>query len=166
MSDIENTSIGYSGEVTISVLHGDKYTKRTLHNAGLPNIFRILSNALVGRNSAGDVLTYLDLRYLVTGSGYKTCLVSLLPLSGRYVDKNDSGQWVVKATAAIPYSSLIRPASKISTTNFRLYLVSRNKEDLASLSVDKGDLESMTPGTQAFVDWTLKIQNLNGSQNE
>ena len=77
MSDIENTSIGYSGEVTISVLHGDKYTKRTLHNAGLPNIFRILSNALVGRNSDGDVLTYLDLRYLVTGSGYQTCLVKV-----------------------------------------------------------------------------------------
>ena len=87
-------------------------------------------------------------------------------MSGRYVDKNDSGQWVVKATAAIPYSSLIRPASEISTTNFRLYLVSRNKADLASLSVDKDDLESITPGNQAFGDWTLKIQNLNGSQNE
>lgn len=167
MESIKNstTPLAYVGEVEITYKRGNISFTRKRHNAGAQELFRLIAKALTGQSIANECPAKLDLCAKVSGQ-YVSCLSNPIPLSGSYYD-NSGSEWVYHTSAAIPAASLMVQIADTPYTDFRLFLLSR-KEDrrLASLIVDKDDLEQIVPGTQALVSWTLKFQNVSGTQND
>lgn len=155
-----DTNLNYKGSVNLSLnINGTKVIINK-HNSGLPDLFRIISKALAGYDTSKEKPSYIDLRYStsVEPDVFNTCLTSKQSISQLNFSLNN-GSWVTKASSTIPYSSLIvAPISNLSAREFRVYLMTKDV-DIAYIEVDSQDLLKLVPGTQALVEWTLKISN-------
>lgn len=161
MKDTIQTNIVYQGDVTITVKSGSKIIKTCGHNSGLQNLFKIVAKALSGNMlTSGDLPAYIDLRYTsddIDGR-WETCLINLQSLTQRnYTQEN--GLWVTKLASGIPYSELNSPPNLFRAREFRLYLMSEALDDLAYIQVDTATIESITAGSQAIVEWVLRLSN-------
>ena len=127
-------------------------------------MFRIISKALAGYNTSEERPSSIDLRYEDTVSNsWVSGLNRKIPVSGRYYGQNQNGEWVSKMTAVLSYAQIIVGA--LSHDDFRLYLQSSNNNDMAWISVAKADLQKVTAGTQAIIEWTLKVSNMPSQEN-
>lgn len=156
-----NTELNYEGKVSLSLnINGNKVVINE-HNNGLPDLFRIISKALAGYDTSKERIHYIDLRYntLDDPNTFISCLTSKQSIS-QLVYSLINGSWVTKASSTIPYSALtITPISNLNAKEFRVYLMTSNEVDLAYINIDSQDLLKLLPGTQALVEWTLKISN-------
>lgn len=87
---------------------------------------------------------------------WESALNRISNISGLSYGTDESGDWVTRATTTIAYTQLRAGIS--AGSDYRLYLMSE-KDDLAYLDVPYQDLSKITAGTQALIDWTLKITN-------
>ena len=152
--------IGYEGNVELTFFRNGTKIVIKKKNAGVKNLFRILCRALAGYDISGEIPSFLDLR-VVNGSSTSSILNNKIALTGKSY-RIESNDWVLKITGTIAYSDLMNPEISESST-YRLYLMNTSA-DLAYLNVEATDLAGITEGTQMLVNWTLKFQNLNGSQ--
>lgn len=154
------TPMEYIGKVNLKFKIGNKVVDFTKNNKGLPALFRIISKALAGFNTMMDKPSYIDLRYIeFEGSTeWESCLSknqSITQLS--YTVEN--GSWVTKAMATIPYSAISVPSiESLDAYAFRVYLLSES-EELAYIDINKESIMEITPGTQALVEWVLRVSN-------
>lgn len=145
----------YSGTIKIQYIINGKLIESSYHNEGLEYLFKYLARALCGDDISGDRPIALDLRKLSDGV-YTHLLNTKSMLSGLYYSK-EQGDWVAKATAVISHSQLI--TSSFSDTDiYYIYLCSANN-DFARLEIPASDLNRIRPGTQALIEWTLKVTN-------
>ena len=155
------TDMKYAGEVNVKFNINGKLVDVHNHNSGLPNLFRLIARALAGYNTSLEKPDYIDLRYITAKSPvWQSCLSkkqSIAQLSYHL----ENGSWITKAASTIPYSALsITPISNLNAAAFRLYLMSDNS-DLAYININENDIAEIVPGTQALVEWILKISNSN-----
>ncbi len=155
-----NTNLNYSGSVDLSLIINGKKIVINNHNNGLPDLFRLIAKALAGYDITKEKIAYIDLRYNKSDDPetFNSCLTKKQSVSQlSYLIEN--GSWITKAASSIPYSSLIvSPISSLNATSFRIYLMTK-ATDLAFIEVDERDLLKLVPGTQALVEWVLKISN-------
>lgn len=158
MENTANISVGYIGSVNISIPINGKTIKINRKNKGLPELFRLLVRALAGNNIAMDKPSYIDLRYLNGYGEWESCLTNRQSISQLSYNLSD-GSWIARATSTIPYSALsVTPISDLGVASFRVYLMNKTT-DLAYIDVEANDVYKITPGTQALVEWILKIIN-------
>ena len=163
--EISPMFIGYKGEVKISYERNGKVYESHRHNAGLEGLFKFLCKSLAGKNVAGERPALIDLRGSNDGNVYTSVLSSAVALSGGMYYR-DGNEWLYRASATIPASSITVAID--SMDYYRIYLSSRVGQsvvDFAQLQLEQDDIKNITPGTQALVEWVLKFQNLDGSQN-
>lgn len=155
-----NTDLNYNGSVNLSLnINGNKIIINK-HNNGLPDLFRIISKALAGYDVSKEKVSYIDLRYntLSNPDAFNSCLTAKQSISQLTFSLNN-GSWVTRAASTIPYSSLITaPISNLNAKEFRVYLMTKDV-DVAYINIDEQDLLKLVPGTQALVEWALKISN-------
>ena len=66
----EQQTIGYKGEVSVKVARGNKIINtRTLHNSGMPSLFKFLANCLAGIYSKNSRPCKIRLFYLTHDNG-------------------------------------------------------------------------------------------------
>lgn len=153
---MNNITMGYQGSVKIKYKINGKVIENYYHNAGLPNLFRIISKALTGTDIYNERPIKIDLREYSDGE-WHSLLNSGGVASGLSYMQDNLGDWVTRATTTISYSQL-KTTSFSSEGTYALYLVSQ-AGDLATLSVSGDDLSKIEQGTQALIEWTLKITN-------
>ena len=167
MSNI--TQLQYQGNVTISLKIKDKVKKLKLHNNGtaaLQEIFaRIMANDSDSTAEFRNMTpNYLDLCRSSDGEEWYTCLLDIIniPTTARRATIDDNNEWVARFTATIRYDDLIVPIESTDTDKFRLYLYYMNSErgraDLAYLDVSAIDISKISPGTQAIIEWDMKLK--------
>lgn len=156
-----NTNLKYKGNVNLSLsINGNKVIINE-HNSGLPDLFRIISKFLAGYDMSKEKIHYIDLRYNTVDNQdiFISCLTNKQSIS-QLTYSLINGSWVTKVSSTIPYSSLVvTPISSLNAQKFRIYLMTSNSIDLAYINIDSQDLLKLLPGTQALVEWTLKISN-------
>ena len=155
---VDTINIGYIGSVNLSINVNGKTLVINKKNKGLPELFRLITKALAGNDISKDKPSYIDLRFLNGYGEWESCLTRKQSISQLSYNLSD-GSWVTRASSTIPYSSLTTtPVSDIETESFRVYLMNKNTE-LAYIDVDPNDVYKITPGTQALVEWVLKLVN-------
>ena len=153
-------NLNYEGSVDLCLtINGEKLIINK-HNNGLPDLFRLISKALAGYDITKERIAYISLRYnsMDDPQTFNSCLTKKQSISqlSYLIEK---GSWVTKAASSIPYASLIvSPISSLNALTFRIYLMTKSV-DLAFIEVDEKDLLKLVPGTQALVEWVLKISN-------
>lgn len=159
MNGINDLDIGYIGNVNIKIPVNGKMMNIHRKNKGLSELFRIISKALAGNDISNDKPSYIDLRFLNDYGEWQSCLSRKQSIAQLSFNMQD-GNWVTRAASSIPYSALtITPISELGEGKlFRLYLMSRN-DDLAYIDISSDDVYSITPGTQALIEWILKLVN-------
>lgn len=150
-----NDLMKYTGTVRIQFKLGDTVYSTVRHNEGLQPLFYLLSRALAGESTVSLKPTKIDLREQKNGI-WESALNRISNISGLSYGTDESGDWVTRATTTIAYTQLRAGIS--AGSDYRLYLMSE-KDDLAYLEVPYQDLSKITAGTQALIDWTLKITN-------
>lgn len=157
--------IGYTGEVHISYMRNGRVYESYRHNAGVAGLFKFVCKALAGKDVHDECPKYIDVRGSADDVAYTSVLASEIPLSGGSYYQ-DGGEWLYRATATIPASAITSPLDDFE--HYRIYLLSKVGQsviDFAHLQLDADDLKNIAPGTQALVEWILRFQNLDGSQN-
>ena len=150
-------NLHYTGTVQIRYRYKKKVRKIINHNIGLPPLFRFWARALVGENVSGEIPCKLDLRESQNDISWVSILKNPIPITSlTYMNENDS--WVNKITSTISYDQFI-DHSLLNDNNRYKIVLSSQIADLAELEVPASDLLAISDGTQAIVDWTLKISN-------
>ena len=154
------TDLSYKGSVNVSLnINGNKIVINK-HNNGLPDLFRLISKALAGYNTSIEKISYIDLRYNTVSDpdNFVSCLTKKQSIT-QLTYSLSNGSWVTNAASTIPYASLaVAPISYLNAKEFRIYLMTKDV-DIAYIGIDEQDLLKLVPGTQALVEWTLKISN-------
>lgn len=154
------TDLSYKGSVNVSLnINGNKIVINK-HNNGLPDLFRLISKALAGYNTSTEKISYIDLRYNTVDDpdNFVSCLTKKQSIT-QLTYSLSNGSWVTNAASTIPYASLaVVPISYLNAKEFRIYLMTKDV-DIAYIGIDEQDLLKLVPGTQALVEWTLKISN-------
>lgn len=159
---MSNIALNYTGSVNIRYKINNKIVESKYHNSGLPNLFRIISKALTGADISNEKPTSIDLRSSSDGITWASCIGTGGIATGVYFTQEPPsggeaiGDWVTKATTTLSYTQLID--TSFGENYYRLYLVSKTG-DLAFLDIDKVSLEHLIQGTQAIIEWTLKVSN-------
>lgn len=168
-------TLGYLGNVSVKLnINGNEINFQN-HNAGLPYLSKIFSKLITGNYEGQfDLPEYVDLRAYssddTTFSDPILCLSSQLPISGKVYEYDSSvGNWVAKFTAVISHEALIDEISENSSNIYRVYLYSGYDDsnldgdyyhDIAYITVQAKDLAKILPGTQAIIEWTMQIVNV------
>lgn len=163
------TTLAYKGSVKISIKIKDKIFNVESHNNGLPTLFQSFCKFITGnKTTIEDIPEYLDLRGGINGA-FVSRLVSKVHLSGKgYVFEDNT--YVAKFTAVISYNQLTKAITRFDTDEYRLYLcsgslgINSNNEvtgnnDIAYLDVTAETLSYLSPGTQAIIEWSMKLTN-------
>lgn len=175
---MNKTDLSYRGIVKFKLKIGDKTVSVTQKNNGTDYLKKAVCKFLTGNYGGNaDIPQLLDLRQKLAGTDperWITCLNQEIVLTGKtYLQTTDSelgidNNWVARFTAAIPYAALLEPISDASTDQYRFYLygaydsadVYERYHDLAYIDIDAPSLSRITPGTQALVEWSMQILNL------
>lgn len=168
-------TLGYIGNVSVSLnINGQNIDIHT-HNAGLPYLSKIFAKLITGNYEGQfDLPEFVDLRsYLQTDTAFTSpihCLSAQLPISGKVYEYNSKiGNWVARFTAVISHENLVDEISEDSQDFYRIYLYSGYDDsnldgeyyhDIAYIDVQARDLAKIIPGTQAIVEWTMQIINV------
>lgn len=160
---MNKTSFSYMGNVTLTIKVGDKLVELNNHNAGTTLLMKSFAKFLSGNYSGiSDIPELLDIR----DSNGASILSSLIPLSGKYYEFSSShNNWISRFTALINSSSIIRQIESSQTYTLHLCSgydsISLTNNNLAELEVSAEDLQTISPGTQAMVEWTMQVVNAN-----
>lgn len=175
---MNETSLGYKGIVQIKLRIKDKIVDLTIKNNGTDYFKKAFCKFLTGNyGGSSDIPQMLDLRRKVEEASvekWTTCLNQEIILSGKtYLLTTDSSlginnNWVARFNAAIPYSALLDPISDDDTGEYRFYLygsfdnkdVEERYHDLAYIDIDAQSLSNITEGTQALLEWSMQLLNV------
>lgn len=170
------TNAIYAGSVNIVYKTADgKEIIYKKHNEGLPGMCRFLCMALAGNFSSAhnDKPTYMDLRCTYTDESAEgddktktvSCLYSIVPLSAPMYYFDDSPEvqsWVTVFDIGLSYNMINYDIINAhSDGTFYLYITSASGTDFARLMLENSAqiVTRILPGTQAIVQWTMKILN-------
>ena len=153
---MNTTKLSYEGTVNLKFNVNGKVTEYNGHNEGLEPLFKLYARALAGDDVRNSVPTMIDLR-VRNGDDYDSVLNIRGIGTGRYYGKDTDGKWCTKISATLSSANLI--AVPVESGEYRFYLMS-NEEDLAYLPVEDTPLQRIQSGTQALIEWTLKVTNV------
>lgn len=151
-----NLNLHYTGTVKISYKNQKQYIERITHNIGLEPLFRFWARALVGENVSGEIPSTIDLQKLENSSWTSVLNRPISISSLTYAIEDNS--WVNKITATLSYDQFVDHSSIRSTDEYRIVLQS-SVSNFATLDVSPSDLMRISKGTQAIIEWVLKITN-------
>lgn len=162
------TIVKYKGYVQLKIKINDKVITVKDHNNGLPYLQKVFCNFLIGNLiTIEDIPECLDVRRQENGSSpWVSYLLSKIHLTSKSWNIETEGgvdNYIATFTAVIPSTSLIQPISKSDTGNFRLYLQTgalsptTGYNDLAYLDISAEELSKISPGTQAIIEWSMKL---------
>jgi hypothetical protein len=153
---MSTTKLSYEGIVNLKFNVNGKVTEYISHNEGLEPLFKLYARALAGDDVRGNAPTMIDLRQK-NGNTYDSVLNIRGIGTGCYYGKDTDGKWCTKITATLSSANLV--AVPVESGEYRFYLMS-NEEDLAFLPVEDAPLQRIQAGTQALIEWTLKVTNV------
>ena len=174
---MNNINFGYKGVVRLNLKINNKIISITSSNNGTDYLKKAFCKFLSGNyGGSADVPQMLDLRRLDTVNNiWRTCLNQEIVLSGKtYLRTTDAelgvtDNWVARFTAAVPYAALISPIDSSDDGQYRFYLygafddndINERYHDLAYIDIDTTSLSRISPGTQALIEWSMQILNVN-----
>lgn len=164
-------SLGYSGQVTVKILHGDKVVKvKKVHNKGRDRLFSFISYCL-GNNYFEQKAP----RFLRTFNVDSALVEDTLPLELTF----DNQVSDIVGVSSITYPSnhsvaftFLIPSSQISNTNsnttinaLALYSVetfgdSSMSDPLAYVYLEGEDIISVSSGSNLIIIWELSLVNV------
>ncbi len=148
----------YIGEVNIKYEHSGKIYTKNVHNNGCEKLFRFFARALCGQDVRNDRPSRIMLKYEENGTyvdGLSTSMASGISYNK---DTENSDYYIVTITSTIPYEQIINNAK--GKESYRLYLQDASRNDLAYIEVNASDVNNVSIGTQAIIEWKLKIVNI------
>ena len=174
-----STGIGYEGNVTISILNGNKLvSKKQCHNAGTVYLFKFLCDSLA--NSANQLERPTMVRLFSVGGPDDTpddpkwtndtvassaVVYDVPPISAR--DQSDNKKYVVSYHFRIPYSyitnaeiakiALYAPYNMSILNNMSAYFVLRNGDAYDPIIMPVGAYSNYS----VIIEWDLAITNQN-----
>ena len=175
---MNKTDLGYKGIVQIKLKIKDKIINLTTKNNGTDYFKKAFCKFLTGNYGGNpDIPQMLDLRKKIEDSSvvkWVTCLNQEIILSGKsYLLTTDSNlgiddNWVARFTAAVPFDALLEPISDTDTSEYRFYLygsfdskdIDERYHDLAYINIDAESLSNITQGTQALLEWSMQLLNV------
>lgn len=154
-----STDLEYLGNVTISLIINDKKITISNHNAGLPQLWESICWFLSG-NSVSEIPIpkQLDVR----NSDDESILYYRPVLSGNRIEKGISN---CSAYFNVSLNTDILNVSEIDSNGNKLVLCQETSDatyDFAEISISALDLQKITPGVQAIIEWSLQIKNSQG----
>ena len=163
---VNQTIVGYQGNVELSWIINGKRVSTFSHNEGLPALQESFCRIMTGNyRGKTDIPQYLDLRRSVnSGVTYSSMLkTSRLPLTGASWYLNGS-TYEAKFTGVISSDMLVGAVSETSTDLYMLYLYTdaetgTGERDLARLSVTAEDVSKIVPGVNSIVEWIMRLVN-------
>ena len=174
---MNNVNFGYKGVASLKLKINDKIFEIEHTNNGTDYLKKSFCKFLSGNYGGNaDIPQLLDLRVFDdSASKWLTCLNQEIVLTGKtYLQTSDpqlgiDNSWVARFTAAIPYASLLEPISDTDSREFRFYLygtfdstdVNERYHDLAYIPVEASSLSRITEGTQALLEWSMQLLNMN-----
>lgn len=163
----------YIGEVNVKLKINDKIVNLSTHNSGTPNLQRAFCKFVCGNTiTVEDIPQFLDLRKSSDEfENEQSCLLNRVALTGKSWDElrysnsvtESTSEYIAKFTGVISSNSLSALINKGDTRKYRLYLCSGSLYsntgfyDLAYIDVSAEDLSHITVGTQAVIEWSMKI---------
>ena len=163
----ENSSIAYSGKVTIQFVRNNR-TVRTIrkHNSGCEALFEFLSNCLSGNYEYSEVPMYLT-GFKVNGDTWARTLTSPVPLANvvterkldgdTYVGHKTTYKFIIPSTSI--YSVPLNVFALYNTKNISSY----NKSNASAIiQLDVGQeitSEDVGKGISIIVIWEITIEN-------
>ncbi len=174
---MNNINFGYRGIVRLNLKIGDKIISVITKNNGTDYLKKAFCKFLSGNyGGSADIPQMLDLRKLDENNNiWRSCLNQEIILTGKtYLKTTDAelgvnDNWVARFSAAIPYAALISPIEASDSGSYRLYLygtfdstdVNERYHDIAYIDIDALSLSRISPGTQALVEWSMQLLNVN-----
>lgn len=175
---MNETGLAYVGEVTLSLKIKDKIIKKVSYNKGCSQLFRLLALVLTGNMTTEslDILkpTYIDVKYEDDGD-WESCLYSKIPVIPSFYMEEDvtvegNQNYISSFSSTISFSNIndsVVQASGFDEKEVRLFLLSGEEytgsDDsitrLATLKVSPASLQSLQPGSQVIVEWSMKFKN-------
>lgn len=161
----ENSSIAYSGKVTIQFVRNNR-TVRTIrkHNSGCEALFEFLSKCLSGNYEYSGVPMYLA-GFRVNGEIWTRALASPVPLTnvvterklddGTYVGHKTTYKFIIPSTSI--YSVPLNVFALYSTENVSNY----NKNNASAIIQLEQEItsEDVGKGISIIVVWEITIEN-------
>lgn len=151
-----STNIEYSGNVTISLIVNNKKVVIAKHNAGLPQLWESICWFL-----SGNYVTELPVpkQIDVRNSEGNSILYYKPTLSGNRIEKTSTD---CSAYFNVALNTDILITSEIDNAGNKLVLCQETPDkvyDFAEISISANDLQKITPGVQAVIEWSLSIRN-------
>lgn len=177
---MSNLRVGYKGIVTIAHKRGSRVaSKRTIHNAGMPDIAQMFAKAAAGVWEAeGDSPRLLDIGYIVDSSDnyaetekrsvWQSILNNPVPIGGRQFSFNkDENNWVATLTSTVLYSDLngaILDKALQNADDEKIQLQIRlcsypelARKYFAKVDISADDIRKIQDTTSALVTWVMEL---------
>ena len=172
--------LSYSGDVSIDLTIQGKTFNIQAHNAGTHYLMKCFAKMLTGNHKTDGTeepkfleLQCLDMNnfpdgYQVQDSDWKSYLKAIIPLQRpQYLPQEDNSYESPYASfmAVITADNLLQTVEFDAKKLYRFLLTTAYDEatglhnQLASLMVDQTTLMKITPGTEATVNWIMRVQN-------
>lgn len=173
----------YEGKATITIEYNGKKIKYSNHNEGTPQLFRLYAKALAGYNTFEDRPVYLDIRYTVDNSTYKSILTNDLPklTAGNWYyddfidftsedsDITQEKDWITYYTGVIESSDIAGgKVSDLPEAQWRLCILDSGKKEMAFVDlgeISDNNLRLIQPGVKAVIEWTTCVRNVSTTSN-
>ena len=153
---MNNSILNYTGIVKLEYMYRGKIMHYEGHNNGLELLFKLYAKALAGEDVRSNRPTYIDVRVESSTDTWTSVLNVAGLATGTYFSKDSSGDWCTRITATL--ASYQFAQSPQEEKNYRFYLCSADG-DLAFLPVTGTSLTRIGNGTQAIIEWVLKVSN-------
>lgn len=177
---MSNIRLGYKGIVTISHKVGSRVTaKRTIHNAGLPDIAQMFAKAAAGVWKAeDDAPRLLDVGYIVESSDnynvsekmsvWQSILNNPVPIGGRQFSFNkDENNWIATLTSTVLYSDLngaildkVLQNADDQKIQLQIRLCSYptvGRKYFAKVDISPDDIRKIQESTSALISWIMEL---------
>lgn len=159
----KENKISYSGDVTFRYMINGKVIDHRTHNSGMPELFKLICQALVGYNITSKIPRCIDLKWENSAENrWESVLTHKIYLTGRhYTESTENELPNVTLTATLVDSDISKEyTSKTSDEDsYELRLTDIDGLDLARIKLNTGELEYIKKGAALIVDWKLIFDN-------
>jgi len=151
-----NNKLIYQGKISVKLKVKDKIFNLNTHNEGSVTLFKMFAKILAGEDITQDEKPYvIDLQAL-NGEIWTSCLTNKL-IPNKFYTLDADSDWVTILNTSITPSNII----SIVGSSFRIVLLNKLNNELATAPIEDTLLEKVLQGSQALVEWSLGVKNAN-----
>lgn len=162
-----STNLFYQGTVNVKLNINGRIVELSDHNNGCPALRRSFCKFVTGNASVyNDTPQFLTIKVSTDNWATSTSfLKSPISITGKEWQPDEESDYVAKFRCIVTNNDLSETIyADDSSRSFRLYLISGSGEDMAYLDIDATKLSQITPGTQAIIEWSMRLYDYNGGE--